>query len=84
MKLPKTAAALAAMDKAGAAMDAIGRHSSNREAIEAVAAHDAAWRAVTEAYAEETADRNRREDVLIFGMCLAGLNFIRRMVESSK
>lgn len=80
--LTKTRAALAALDVAGAAMDALPRSASNSEALEVAAAYDAAWRAVAEAYADETADRNRREDVLIYGKCLAGLKFIRRMAES--
>ena len=59
----RTAAALAAYDAAGEAMDRADP-KSHRECAEAVEGWDAALRAVAEAFADDTADVNDRAEVL--------------------
>lgn len=81
LNLAATAAALEAFDAAGQRMDdarTVG------ESIAALAAYEAAREAVGLAFADATADRNDRKDVIEFTRCGAGLAFVRRTVADAK
>lgn len=77
LDLTRTMTALAAYDATCEAMDAATNESADR----AVKAYDAALWAVGEAFAADTADRNRREECFPHSHQSHVLQFIRRMAD---